>query len=42
MDALIDIRDVKLTYETEGGRLPVLDGVEMQVPEGGFAVKVSR
>ena len=40
MDALIDIRDVKLTYETEGGRLPVLDGVEMQVPEGGFVAVV--
>ena len=40
MDALIDIRDVKLSYETEGGRLPVLDGVEMQVPEGGFVAVV--
>ena len=39
-DALIDIRGVKLTYETKGGRLPVLDGVEMQVPEGGFAAVV--
>ena len=25
---------------TEGGRLPVLDGVEMQVPEGGFVAVV--
>ena len=40
MDALIDIRNVKLAYETEGGRLPVLDGVEMQVPEGGFVAVV--
>ena len=40
MDALIDIRDVKLTYETKGGRLPVLDGVDMQVPEGGFVAVV--
>ena len=40
MDALIDIRNVKLSYETEGGRLPVLDGVEMQVPEGGFVAVV--
>ena len=40
MDALIDIRDVKLTYETKGGSLPVLDGVEMQVPEGGFVAVV--
>ncbi|MDE0049923.1 MAG: ABC transporter ATP-binding protein [Rhodospirillales bacterium] len=39
-EALIDIRGVKLTYETKGGRLPVLDGVEMQVPEGGFAAVV--
>ena len=40
MDALIDIRDVRLAYETEGGTLPVLDGVGMQVPEGGFAAVV--
>ena len=39
-DALIDIRDVKLTYETKDGRLPVLDGVDMQVPEGGFVAVV--
>ena len=39
-DALIDIRDVKLTYETKGGRLPVLDGVDMRVPEGGFVAVV--
>ena len=40
MDALIDIRDVKLSYETDGGRLPVLDGVGMQVAEGGFVAVV--
>ena len=40
VDALIDIRDVKLTYETKDGRLPVLDGVDMQVPEGGFVAVV--
>ena len=39
-NALIDIRDVKLTYETKDGRLPVLDGVDMQVPEGGFVAVV--
>ncbi|MDE0202639.1 MAG: ABC transporter ATP-binding protein [Rhodospirillaceae bacterium] len=39
-DALIDIRDVKLTYETKDGRLPVLDGVDMRVPEGGFVAVV--
>ena len=39
-DALIDIRGVKLTYETKGGRLPVLDGVDIQVPEGGFVAVV--
>ena len=40
MDALIDIRGVKLTYETKGGRLPVLDGVDLQVAEGGFVAVV--
>ncbi len=40
MDALIDIRGVKLSYETEGGKLPVLDGVDMRVPEGGFVAVV--
>ena len=40
VDALIDIRDVKLTYETKGGSLPVLDGVDMRVPEGGFVAVV--
>ena len=40
VDALIDIRDVKLTYETKDGRLPVLDGVDMRVPEGGFVAVV--
>ncbi len=40
MDALIDIKGVKLAYETEGGKLPVLDGVDMRVPEGGFVAVV--
>lgn len=40
MDALIDIKGVKLSYETEGGKLPVLDGVDMRVPEGGFVAVV--
>ena len=40
MDSLIDIRDVKLSYPTEGGTIPVLNGVEMRVPEGGFAAVV--
>ena len=39
-DALIDIREVELAYETKGGRLPVLDGVDMRVPEGGFVAVV--
>ncbi len=39
-DALIDIRDVLLSYQTDSGALPVLDGVAMQVPEGGFAAVV--
>ncbi len=40
VDALIDIKGVKLAYETEGGKLPVLDGVDMRVPEGGFVAVV--
>ncbi len=40
MDALIDIKGVKLAYNTEGGKLPVLDGVDMRVPEGGFVAVV--
>ncbi|MDD9991982.1 MAG: ABC transporter ATP-binding protein [Rhodospirillales bacterium] len=36
----MDIRGVKLAYETKDGRLPVLDGVDMQVPEGGFVAVV--
>ena len=39
-DALIDIRDVHLAYDTDGDRLPVLDGVSLQVPKGGFAAVV--
>ena len=40
MEALIDIKGVELAYETEGGKLPVLDGVDMRVPEGGFVAVV--
>ena len=37
---LIDIKDVHLSYQTQSGPLPVLDGLELSVPEGGFAAVV--
>lgn len=40
MQALIDIKDVHLSYETDSGRLQVLNGFSMSVPEGGFAAVV--
>ena len=39
-DALIDIRDVRHAYRTADGPLPVLDGLDLAVPEGGFAAVV--
>ncbi len=40
MDALIDIRGVELSYQTDDGILPVLDGIDIKVPDGGFAAVV--
>jgi len=37
---LIDIVDVHLSYDTASGKLPVLDGFSMSVPEGGFVAVV--
>ena len=39
-DALIDIRGVRLAYRTAEGPLPVLDGLDLAVREGGFAAVV--
>lgn len=39
-DALIDIKDVRHAYQTEAGPLPVLDGLNVRVPEGGFVAVV--
>lgn len=39
-DALIDIKDVHHAYSTEAGPLPVLNGLNIAVPEGGFAAVV--
>ncbi len=40
MRNLIDIIDVHLSYDTASGKLPVLDGFSMSVPEGGFVAVV--
>ncbi len=40
MTNLIDIRDVRHAYRTEAGTLPVLDGLNVSVPEGGFVAVV--
>ncbi len=37
---LIDIKDVTHAYQTQSGPLPVLDGLNVSVPEGGFAAVV--
>ena len=39
-DHLIEIKGVKHAYQTKDGPLPVLDGLELAVPEGGFAAVV--
>lgn len=39
-EALIDIRDVHHAYTTEAGPLPVLNGLNVSVPEGGFVAVV--
>ncbi len=40
MSNLIDIRNVRHAYKTEAGPLPVLDGLDIAVPEGGFVAVV--
>ena len=40
MQKLINIVDVHLSYDTASGKLPVLDGFDMSVPEGGFVAVV--
>lgn len=40
MTNLIDIKGVRHAYKTPSGPLPVLDGLELSVPEGGFAAVV--
>jgi NitT/TauT family transport system ATP-binding protein len=40
MQPLIDIKDVHLSYDTASGKLQVLDGFSMSVPEGGFVAVV--
>ncbi|MEQ5872892.1 ABC transporter ATP-binding protein [Sagittula sp. NFXS13] len=40
MNKLIEIKNVRHTYQTQNGPLPVLDGLNVSVPEGGFAAVV--
>lgn len=40
MENLIEIADVRHTFLTASGPLPVLDGLEVSVPEGGFVAVV--
>ncbi len=40
MGNLLDIKGVKHAYATASGPLPVLDGLDLSVPEGGFAAVV--
>lgn len=37
---LIEIKGVRHAYKTDAGPLPVLDGLELSVPEGGFVAVV--
>ncbi len=39
-EALIDIKNVRHAYRTDDGPLPVLDGLTLSVPEGGFVAVV--
>ncbi|MEL7116872.1 MAG: ABC transporter ATP-binding protein [Pseudomonadota bacterium] len=39
-DNLIDIKDVRHAYKTKSGPLPVLNGLNVSVPEGGFVAVV--
>ena len=40
MDPLIEIRDVRHAYRTKDGPLPVLDGLDLAVPQGSFCAVV--
>lgn len=40
MSNLIEIKDVRHAYQTDSGPLPVLDGLDIAVPEGGFVAVV--
>jgi NitT/TauT family transport system ATP-binding protein len=40
MGDMIEISGVRHSYRTEAGRLPVLDGLDISVPEGGFVAVV--
>jgi NitT/TauT family transport system ATP-binding protein len=40
MTNLIEIKGVRHAYRTQSGPLPVLDGLEIAVPEGGFTAVV--
>lgn len=40
MENLIEIKGVRHAYKTANGPLPVLDGLELSVPEGGFVAVV--
>ena len=40
MTDLIQIKNVRHAYRTKAGPLPVLDGLELSVPEGGFVAVV--
>ena len=39
-DALIQISDVKHTFHTNAGPLPVLDGLDVEIEKGGFTAVV--
>ncbi len=39
-DYLVEIKGVRHAYRTQDGPLPVLDGLDLSVPEGGFAAVV--
>ncbi len=40
MTNLIEIKGVRHAYQTDAGPLPVLDGLDITVPEGGFVAVV--
>ena len=40
MENLIELKGVRHAYQTQSGPLPVLDGLEIAVPEGGFVAVV--